>query len=245
MIAFSSRRSGTFQIWVADSEGGNERQLTFLESTLTGMPRWSPDGAHIAFDARVGGTEGVWVMALEGGAPKLLTEPPMTGFNPSWSRDGKSIYFASRMTGRAEIWKTPSTPQSPAGPPVQMTFTEGWNGFESFDGRYFYYARRYFNGPIMRIPAVGGEPLEIVPSVNLLQNLAVTKDALYFGVSESSQATQSVWRHSFASRINRKLLETGRRPGSGLTVAPDQSAVICALTDGRGGDLWLVEGLQQ
>ncbi len=42
-IVFSSGRSGTQELWTADSNGGEPAQLTSLGGPLAGSPRWSPD----------------------------------------------------------------------------------------------------------------------------------------------------------------------------------------------------------
>jgi Tol biopolymer transport system component len=47
-IAFQSRRSGTNEIWVADADGSNCKQLTSMRAQLCGFPHWSPDGSEIA-----------------------------------------------------------------------------------------------------------------------------------------------------------------------------------------------------
>jgi Tol biopolymer transport system component len=47
-LAFVSDRSGSRQIWVADSDGSNALQLT-SSAGFTNAPRWSPDGKWIAF----------------------------------------------------------------------------------------------------------------------------------------------------------------------------------------------------
>jgi eukaryotic-like serine/threonine-protein kinase len=49
-ITFASDRSGALEIWVADIDGGNPVQLSHFNNTLTGTPRWSPNGHVIAFD---------------------------------------------------------------------------------------------------------------------------------------------------------------------------------------------------
>lgn len=51
-IAFVSDRSGSMELWVADSEGKNEKQLTHLNVPWLGGISWSPNGNQIAFDAR-------------------------------------------------------------------------------------------------------------------------------------------------------------------------------------------------
>jgi dipeptidyl aminopeptidase/acylaminoacyl peptidase len=51
-ILFESTRSGTSQIWVVSSEGGEPKQLTDI-STGAASGIWSPDGSHIAFVSAV------------------------------------------------------------------------------------------------------------------------------------------------------------------------------------------------
>jgi dipeptidyl aminopeptidase/acylaminoacyl peptidase len=51
-ILFESNRSGTNQLWVIDTSGGEARQLTTL-STGAGGALWSPDGKTIAFISAV------------------------------------------------------------------------------------------------------------------------------------------------------------------------------------------------
>lgn len=55
----------------------------------------------------------------------------------SWSRDGQSIYFASNRTGSFEVWKMSAR----GGAARQITKSGGYGGFESFDGKHFYYAK--------------------------------------------------------------------------------------------------------
>ena len=47
-IAFTSNRSGSNEVWLADADGANPKQLTALGTTT--HPRWSPDGRHLACD---------------------------------------------------------------------------------------------------------------------------------------------------------------------------------------------------
>ena len=48
-LAFTSERSGSLQIWVANSDGSNPLQLTTLARGFINAPRWSPDGKVIVF----------------------------------------------------------------------------------------------------------------------------------------------------------------------------------------------------
>ena len=87
-IVFMSNRSGSYEIWVCDSEGKNVRQLTsFGGATITGSPRWSPDGRQIAFDSGEEDRPNVFVVSLKGGSPRCLTEKTADAFLPNWSQE--------------------------------------------------------------------------------------------------------------------------------------------------------------
>jgi len=103
-IAFVSDRSGNPEIWFANSNGSNLRQVTHFNGPWLGAVRWSPDSKTIVFDARPNGHSAVFTMAL-GRDPKPLQQANFEVRRPSWSRDGKSIYFDSTRAGKPEIWK--------------------------------------------------------------------------------------------------------------------------------------------
>ncbi len=52
-LAFASIRSGSWEVWLADSDGQSPRQLTHRSFYLGGYPRWSPDGKSLAFHGRL------------------------------------------------------------------------------------------------------------------------------------------------------------------------------------------------
>jgi Tol biopolymer transport system component len=47
-IAFASNRTGTYQIWLMNSDGTNQRQVTNLKEGAC-QPAWSPDGQRLVF----------------------------------------------------------------------------------------------------------------------------------------------------------------------------------------------------
>jgi Tol biopolymer transport system component/DNA-binding winged helix-turn-helix (wHTH) protein len=134
-LAFMSDRSGTMEIWVADADGKNAKQLTAIGNA--GTPRWSPDGKAIVFDASRKNGSSIYAVSLEGDELRLVTPDAFENRCPSWSRDGKWIYFASRRTGRYEVWKTPAT----GGTPVQITRSGGHAALEAPDGKHIFYAK--------------------------------------------------------------------------------------------------------
>ncbi|WP_370543055.1 TolB family protein [Geomicrobium sp. JCM 19055] len=51
-VVFLSNRSGTSQLWMMPTTGGEPQQLTFLRHGA-GAPIWSPDGQQLLFSAPV------------------------------------------------------------------------------------------------------------------------------------------------------------------------------------------------
>ncbi|MBI4747278.1 MAG: PD40 domain-containing protein [Acidobacteria bacterium] len=87
-IAYSSDRSGKFEIYVRPlTPGGREIQVT-NDGEQNLQPTWSPDGKMIAYFSQ--NRHGIYVVPALGGVAKQLTE---FGSQPAWSPDGKTIAF--------------------------------------------------------------------------------------------------------------------------------------------------------
>ncbi|HEY1015686.1 MAG TPA: hypothetical protein VGE07_23460, partial [Herpetosiphonaceae bacterium] len=87
------------QIFGADPDGGNERQLTFGPG-LSRAPRWSPDGKQIIFestrDSATPGERDIYVMNADGSGIRRITDAPGWQGGPAWSPDGKRIAYHSK-----------------------------------------------------------------------------------------------------------------------------------------------------
>jgi Tol biopolymer transport system component/DNA-binding winged helix-turn-helix (wHTH) protein len=85
-IAFSSDRSGHFEIYVRSlAPDGTERQLT-SDGQENIEPAWSPDGRYLAYAVRQHG--GVRIVPVSGGPIRYVAE---TGNSPQWSPDGRTL----------------------------------------------------------------------------------------------------------------------------------------------------------
>ncbi len=93
-------------IWVADSVGGNAKQLT-TEGQETDL-NWSPDGTEIAYVSRRTGTGDIWVLPINGGAPRQLTRDIRDDTGPRWSPDGKWIAFTSQRGRQTDVGLVPA-----------------------------------------------------------------------------------------------------------------------------------------
>ena len=109
-IVFRSRRTGTYEIFICDREGGHLRQVTSFGGHL-GSPGWSPDGKWIAFDGYGSASDkdtkftNIYVVSSSGGPVRRVTPDLGESQVPAWSRDGKWIYYILADGNRQETWK--------------------------------------------------------------------------------------------------------------------------------------------
>jgi Tol biopolymer transport system component len=238
-VAFQSNRSGTLEIWVADSDGGRARQLTSFGRGHTGTPRWSPDSEQVVFDSDVAGHFDLYVVSREGGKPRRITESRAEDAIPSWSRDGRWIYFSSTRTRRAEIWRIPAA----GGDPVQVTTEGGSVAFESHDGRAIYYTRRNGPTPLWRKTLSGRAADEQVLEAVSLRNFFVTRRGVYYMKPEGPAAV-SIRLFQPENGVERVLGRVTKTVSLGLTVSPDDQWVLFSQNDSEGMDIMLVENFQ-
>jgi TolB protein len=103
-IAFASKRSGTFEIYVSRADGSGTRRLTTAQGDDL-HPTWSSDGKRIAF----GRGARIVVMNADGSAPRAVSSGRLgDDASPAWSPDGRWIAFVRRQRGdvEREIWLT-------------------------------------------------------------------------------------------------------------------------------------------
>ncbi len=95
-IAYSLANGEAAQIWVANPDGTNARQLTNTPFFINTSPAWSPDGKRLAFVSNRGGSPQIYVMSAEGGDARRLTFQGNYNQTPDWSPRGDLIAFTAR-----------------------------------------------------------------------------------------------------------------------------------------------------
>jgi Tol biopolymer transport system component len=112
-IAFSSIRSGNYEIYTMRANGTNVKLVPGASHPAWDQePAYSPDGKKIAFRSNrsINGNWDIWVVNVSG-TPKLtqITNNLADDQDPNWSPDGKRISFSSSRSGNWDIWSVSST----------------------------------------------------------------------------------------------------------------------------------------
>ena len=112
MIAFTSDRNGTDNLWIAKADGSEPRQLSKDKQGDFISPSWTPDGQYVLVSRNPEGlgAHEIWMYNIRGGAGVQVTK------------------------SRVGVAPPPGTPR-----PQPLNFL---GAVASADGKYFYYARR-------------------------------------------------------------------------------------------------------
>jgi serine/threonine protein kinase len=108
-IAFASNRAGRPQIFLMNSGGSGQTQVTNLPDGAC-QPDWSPDGKQIVFTVpcpdRLDQYSGshLAIMNVDGTGLKALPTADGGDFDPAWSPDGTRIAFTSLRDGSPQIY---------------------------------------------------------------------------------------------------------------------------------------------
>ena len=247
-IAFVSRRSGTYEVWLCASDGSNPVRLTSMSGPVVVGPQWSPDGQRIAFFATTGpaGSYQTYVMDADGGRPSRLTKSEDTlEALPTWSRRARSIYLTSGRSGSLQIWNLPLD----GGEPVQLTKRGGAEAAESPDGRVVYYTKVAEIGPgLWKVPVDGGEEERVLESVRF-GYWAVGRTGIYFiDFDMPSEAGRPIKFFDFQSRRVKQLgaventVKWTNTPG--FATSPDGRWVLYTNLESTDADLMLVDNFR-
>jgi TolB protein len=102
-IAFISNRSGRKEVYVADYDGANGRQLTH-DNGLSVSPSLSPDGRKLAYTGYQAGYADIYVIDLVSGSRIRLVKFPGTNSGARFSPDGGQLACSISKDGNPELY---------------------------------------------------------------------------------------------------------------------------------------------
>ena len=102
-MAFVSNRSGRKEIYLADYDGSNGRQLTH-DNALSVSPALTPNGRRIAYTGYQAGYADIYVVDLGTGARVRLVKFPGTNSGARFSPDGNLLACSVSKDGNPELY---------------------------------------------------------------------------------------------------------------------------------------------
>ena len=240
-IVFSSARSGNQEIWVADADGGNPRQITHLGAHIANYPSWSPDGTQIVFHARVPDISEVYVVDASGGVPRQVTHENPGLAVATWSRDGRFIYASTLVGGSAFSYRIPV-----GGGPAERLWAGDYFQ-ESPDGKYILYTKTDAPGIFRRSLAgdASRNPEEQLVAdfrrTNQIGGYAAVPGGIYY-VSGNAQGQPSAFRYfDLLSHKSVDIAPAVAGLAQGFTVSPDLRHMAFSASAEVGGNLLALE----
>ena len=98
-LAYLSKLSGNYEIWVMDIDGSNQTQIT--DSNIDeGAPAWTPDGEQIVYSL-----EGnIWKVDTGSKFPAILKENYYNSYDPVFNPEGTMVAFVLETNGAKDIY---------------------------------------------------------------------------------------------------------------------------------------------
>ena len=151
-LAFISDRSGEEELWVADADGANAKQLTSDGNGYRFRPIWSPDGSFILFADKT-----LRLMMVDATSGKA-TEVDRGEYDDAWYRWGIQEFAVSADSAWIAFTKVENSLNDSiflyevaSGERIQVTGpeTKDWSPAFSTDGKYLYFLSDRTLNPIM------------------------------------------------------------------------------------------------
>jgi TolB protein len=154
-ITFIATRSGKKEVYLADFDGSNVRQLTH-DNTISVHPSLSPDGRRIAYTGYQSGYADVYVIEIASGSRNRIVNFPGTNSGATFSPDGERLALTISKDGNPELY----TVSASGGSARRLTRTRGVESGPTWspDGSEIIYSFDGAGGPqLYRISSSGGE----------------------------------------------------------------------------------------
>jgi Tol biopolymer transport system component len=159
-IVYVSNESGNADIWIADKDGKNRKQLT-ANGASNVSPVVTADGRYIVFGLWQNGTRNLWRMNLDGSNPVRLTSGLYDSF-PAVSPDSRWVIYTAYTGSKPTLWKV----SIDGGTPVQVTDNVATVANVSPDGRFIAYTYPESSDPFAPPNRLAVMPFEGGPVIN-------------------------------------------------------------------------------
>ena len=228
-LVFVSNEGGRSDIWIAEPNGSNRKQLT-ANAAENFSPVVSADGRSIVFVSWKEGKRNVWRMNSDGSNPVRLTSGLSDGA-PSLSPDGRWVVYTALDGTKPTLWKV----STDGGTPVQLMDRNVVAATISPDGRSIAYTYPESSDPFAppnRIAIVsfdGGSVLNTfeVPNMTTVPIVQWSSDGKSIHYTVVSQNVSNVWSQPIAGGPPRQVTDFKDMLITGFAWSRDGKQLAC------------------
>ena len=233
-MAFSSRRSGSQQLWVTDANGKEAKQITHIDGADGVGGMWTPDSKELVVSITDGNGSRIGLISpIRGTHMKDLYKG---GVPLSFSQDGRWIYFLKQEIGQ-EVWRLPF----PGGGAQTLVQKPATYALESPDGRYLYFSGGHGNNEVWRRPMAGG-PSELVLRPILRRSLfALSSKGIYFVAPPEEPHKYPSLRFRDNQGNSAIISQLAHSIGWGMSLSPDERQIMLTHAEIDNDDIMLID----
>jgi len=229
-IAYASNEGGNADIWIADSDGNNRKQLT-TNNAVNFSPVVSADRRYIVFVSGQNNKKNIWRMNIDGSNPVRLTSGLFESF-PSVSPDGRWIVYTALEDAKPTLWKI----SIDGGTPVRVTDHAVTAATISPDGRLIALSYPDSHDPLAPpnrmavIPFEGGAPLKTFEVAStrtvstIVQWSADGKSLLY---SMNANNVSNIWSQPIEGGPPKQITNFKEMLITGFALSHDGKQLAC------------------
>jgi hypothetical protein len=240
-VAFDSARSGTWSVWVADTDGSNLVQIS--QEGPAGHPRWSPDSQKIAFDMiEPSRLVGAYTADISDRVSHKLKTNVRESSDPFWSHDGRWIYFRGFEGIGRQLYRCPVE----GGDATLLAASHDIRvPIESADAKVLYFPRRNGDANIVMLALdhPGAQPREVsgMPKISDEYQWTLVQDGIYFTPQDSPR---SISFFDFATRKTREIFKADKDLAQGMSISSDRRYALYSQIDESNSDIMLVNNFR-
>jgi len=229
-IAYVSNESGSADIWLADAEGGNRKQLT-ANGGMNLSPAASSDGKYVVFVSMQNDKKNVWRVNIDGRNSVRLTSGLMDSL-PSVSPDSRWVVYTALDGVKPTLWKV----SIDGGSPVQVTDHVAATSSVSPDGRFIAYTYPESYDPfappnrVAIIPFEGGATVKTfnIPDSGVVLTVvqwAADSKSIFYTVSRNN--VTNIWSQSLDGGPPKQVTDFKDLLITGYAWSRDGKQLVC------------------
>lgn len=243
------------EIWEADYDGANPRQIT-RENSLCVTPAYIPpkpgfNSGSIMYVSYKSGQSKIYIASLNEGVGRRFTLLKGNQLMPTVSRQRDKVAFICDYTGNPDLFLQAFDPEKgPVGKPQQIFATHlAAQGTPTFhpDGKRVAFVSNKDGSPriyMMDIPAPGAKLKDIQATLitkSNRENSAPTwsPDGSKLAYCASNGGTRQIWVYDFDKKQERQITQGGNNKEN-PTWAPNSLHLIFNSTGSKGSELYLI-----